>query len=76
MSNLNYPEQLSIDDIHTILCRDYGSHDRLPALLDLADDMEGQDWLVLLGQLWSTFDNIGFGKARVEPVARFAALRF
>jgi len=27
---------------------------------DVADDMASEDWLVLLGELWSGFDNIGF----------------
>jgi hypothetical protein len=59
MSNTNYPKQLAIDDVHASLCKDYGSYERLPALLDVADDMASEDWLVLLGELWSGFDNIG-----------------
>ncbi|NYF53923.1 hypothetical protein [Tunturiibacter gelidoferens] len=59
MSNTNYPKPLAIDDVHTSLCKDYDSYERLPALLDVADDMADEDWLVLLGQLWSGFDNIG-----------------
>src|ERR1700730_11720298 len=48
-----------IDDVQAWLCKDYDSYGRLPALLDVADDLEGQDWLVLLCELWSGFDNIG-----------------
>jgi hypothetical protein len=59
MSNTTYPKQRAIDYVHARLCKNYDSYDRLPALLELADDMEGEDWLVLLGRLWSEIDNIG-----------------
>jgi len=39
--------------------RNYGSHERLPVLLDVAEHMDSQDWLTLLGESWSGFDNIG-----------------
>lgn len=59
MSNATYPKQLAIGDVYARLCKNYDSYERLPALLDVAEDMEGEDWLVLLGELWSGFDNIG-----------------
>jgi hypothetical protein len=59
MSNTTYPEPLAIDAVHTSLCKDYDSYGSLPALLDEADEMLDEEWLVLLARLRSGFDNIG-----------------
>jgi hypothetical protein len=40
------------------LFRRFGSHERLPELLDLAHKYEGWAWLWALGELWTGFDNI------------------
>jgi hypothetical protein len=59
LSNTTYPEELVIDDVHTWLCKNYDSSGRLSALLDIADDLISEHWLVLLGELWTGFDDIG-----------------
>jgi hypothetical protein len=42
--------------------RHFGSHERLPAALEVEDDMEFPMWLSLLGEIWCTCDNIGLHK--------------
>jgi hypothetical protein len=58
LNNTTYLEQSGIDEVHTWLCH-FGSSGMLPALLDIADDILSEHWLVLLGELWVSFDNIG-----------------
>jgi hypothetical protein len=56
-----------IDDVRDWLRKNYGSHERLPVLLDVADDevMNFDDWLTLLGEEWLYFDNVGIHKDRL-----------
>jgi hypothetical protein len=51
--------KLTLDEAFNYLCRHFDSYTRLPALLELVDRMEDSDWVMLLGRLWSEFDNIG-----------------
>jgi hypothetical protein len=41
------------------LIEKFGSHERLPELLNLADSYDGASWLWALGILWPGFDNVG-----------------
>jgi hypothetical protein len=53
------PPSHSFDDVHYWLYKNYGSHERLPVLLEVAEEMESEDFVRLLGELWSGFDNVG-----------------
>jgi hypothetical protein len=50
---------LSFNDATALLLRWCDSYSRLPQLLEMADRMERHEWLLLLGRLWSSCDNIG-----------------
>ena len=55
-----FGDLLSIDDARTVLFR-CNSYSALPRLINMwtAAEVEGRDWLRLLGEFWSTSDNIG-----------------
>ena len=54
------PRSYDYDEVARWLYRNHGSHERLPALLEVADEMEREDWFRLLGDAWSGFDNVGY----------------
>ena len=49
---------LGLEDARTALYRDANSYSRLPRLIDMQWQMDGEDWLLMLGEMWSGFDNI------------------
>lgn len=53
------PLSYGFDDVYYWLLKNYGSYERLPVLLEVAEDMESEDLVSLLGELWSGFDNVG-----------------
>lgn len=58
------PEPISYSDRQIVshwLWQWHDSSSRLGALLDVADmgEMEPEDWFALLGDCWSSFDNVG-----------------
>lgn len=59
---LSLPPTYAIHDVRDWLFRNFGSHERLPCLIDLFDDMEPDNWLRLLGEVWPTVDNVGIHK--------------
>jgi hypothetical protein len=58
------PPTGKIEDVHNWLFKNFGSHERLPVLLDVAeaDIMDYDDWLTVLGEQWPYFDNVGVHK--------------
>ena len=53
------------DDLESMskwIFENFGSHERLPAALEIEGQMEFRMWLSLLGEIWCTCDNIGIYK--------------
>jgi hypothetical protein len=49
----------TIDEAVEEIFRACNSYERMDAVLDLLGDIDFSDWLAVLGQIWSSADNVG-----------------
>jgi hypothetical protein len=65
IAGVSAPLTFNFDDVKDWLYKNFGSHERLPALLEVAYEMDSPDWLALLGEFWTKVDNIGQHKGEL-----------
>jgi hypothetical protein len=54
------PEEMNLEGIDAWLSTSFDRHQRLSVLLSIADEMDGEEWLTLLGKWWTTFTHPDF----------------